>query len=723
MHRITLGLFTLFLLSVSSHSAKAQIVSFIEQQDDAYNSELLSTIALPDSLIQKLAVSINTAELEALSEGDSIPFATSANQLYEYVVDSRTDFLNGDVSWSASFREIDQVFGFSLTKSSNILLGTIYSPEGKFSLLAVPSANAVSLYQGWMYVTAVGDFGGIDGDDDEIVRAVKFSELMIDRYALSGSDVTITQTLSDEIAIVGEQVTFSVTVTNNLATAITDENLVVWWVLDNSTLIDSSPGCSQTTYVSGGNFLECTIGEIAPSGNIAIDFTVQLIDSSHPYITSGVFVDEVSDIAYVDVTRDTLVDSDGDGVSDFNEEILDTDPDDSDSRVGSDYVSEVDLMFLYTQKFADDIGHAFPDTEINQMVELTNSMFANSGAMVKFRPMLYEQVDFVVNDDINGAWDTLSSGSHPEFAFVPHRRSGTGADIVVFIDGDIDQDEACGLGNVPGRGRNGELFHRPGTELYIIMYRNCSHRTLAHELGHNFGMGHSRLDADSTGTFPWSFGHGIQGIFHTIMARFSDYPGAESLPLFADPDSSDCKGFPCGILRRDLEQGADAVHTLNHSRFQVANLRDSKLINTATLSGDSSSLLMFGAATKNGNADVPVNDFSPTDSIDVRATLQIPPEHREQTGQTYVVVSVDDIGLFFRDHEGAYILWDGAIETLGGNTRPHALNSIEELVAFSDFVAADHGVDAATMVFFFAYSVADTDVFVYSATGVPVSIQ
>ena len=142
MHRITLGLFTLFLLSVSSHSAKAQIVSFIEQQDDAYNSELLNTIALPDSLIQKLAVSINTAELEDLSEGDSIPFATSANQLYEYVVDSRTDFLNGDVSWSASFSEIDQVFGFSLTKSSNILLGTIYSPEGKFSLLAVPSAIA-----------------------------------------------------------------------------------------------------------------------------------------------------------------------------------------------------------------------------------------------------------------------------------------------------------------------------------------------------------------------------------------------------------------------------------------------------------------------------------------------------------------------------------------------------------------------------------------------------
>ena len=383
-------------------------------------------------------------------------------------------------------------------------------------------------------------------------------------------------------------------------------------------------------------------------------------------------------------------------------------------------------MFLYTQKFADDIGHAFPDTAINQMVELTNSMFANSGVMAQFRPMLYEQVDFVVNDDIYGAWDTLSSGSHPELAFVPHRRSGTGADIVVFIDGDIDQDEACGLGTLPGY--NGELFHYPDTELYITMYRDSPYGcdddlTLAHELGHNFGMAHSRLDPDFSGTFPWSFGHGIQGIFHTIMARFSDYPGAESLPLFADPDSSDCKGFPCGILRRDLEQGADAVHTLNHSRFQVANRRDSKLINTATLSGDSSSLLMFGAATKNGNADVPVNDFSPTDSIDVRATLQIPPEHREQTGQTYVVISVDDIGLFFRDHEGAYILWDGAIETLGGNTRPHALNSIEELVAFSDFVAADHGVDAATMVVFFAYSVADTDVFVYSATGVPVSIQ
>ena len=131
-------------------------------------------------------------------------------------------------------------------------------------------------------------------------------------------------------------------------------------------------------------------------------------------------------------------------------------------------------MFLYTQKFADDIGHAFPDTAINQMVELTNSMFANSGAMVEFRPMLYEQVDFVVNDDIYGAWDTLSSSSHSELAFVPHRRSGTGADIVVFIDGDFDQDEACGLGSVPGRGRNGELFHRRFRSRYrcVCIQRN-----------------------------------------------------------------------------------------------------------------------------------------------------------------------------------------------------------------------------------------------------------
>lgn len=53
---------------------------------------------------------------------------------------------------------------------------------------------------------------------------------------------------------------------------------------------------------------------------------------------------------------------------------------------------------------------------------------------------------------------------------------------------------------------------------------------------------------------------------------------------------------------------------------------------------------------------------------------------------------------------GGYIAWDGTIETLGGNIEPRALNVSEELIAFSDFVPADFGVDEASMTVYFAYS-------------------
>jgi hypothetical protein len=213
------------------------------------------------------------------------------------------------------------------------------------------------------------------------------------------------------------------------------------------------------------------------------------------------------------------------------------------------------------------------------------------------------------------------------------------------------------------------------------------------------------------------------------MARGSDFPGSSELPLFSNPLITDCNGLPCGVSRNDLEQGADAVLSINTTRFQLANIRDSVVafpnsLAVATLSGESTKAVITGGASKAGEEGTFRTQFRIADDINIQATITVPTEHQGLVGQAYVIVSTSRNGLFQKNSQGNYVAWDGSISTLESNIVPRSLKATEEMsVAFSeDFQPSGYRITHADVTTYFAYSIPGTDVFVYTADGVSFNV-
>lgn len=690
----------------------------------------LAQISRLEHLDTSQAIHIDADLLSALEQGQQLRLDYGFGQAVTLTVNSVDAFANGDTSWHAANGSGSSLI---LTASRNALSGSLRHAGNRFQLRAIRVADS-SDYQGWLY-SYRGDLLLKPHDQAGIAGKSGTLETSSDSAALSGSDVTIEQSLSASNVQIGEQITVEVAITNNLATTISNENVTVYFVLDDSNLVSLDSQCNTST--SGSlNTIECLISSLSPGASFEFSYTVSLTESAYPYTSSSVFVGDVfdqsnhvRDDAFILGLKDTLTDTDGDGISDFNEELTQTDPLDINSTTSAEDIPIIDLMFLYTDRYLDELGPLFPETEINHLVSTVNSYYLNSGALVNFRPIYYGLVNFDFQDSLDVAYDALSQ-AEGAFANTLELRDQLGADIVVLMDGPIGPDDTCGVGSLPGRGFNGELFHPNGfsSNMYVALYApgfgdsgGCDEQTLAHELGHNLGMAHSRRDSNAEGTLPWAHGYGIDGQFVTIMAYASRFSGAESLPLFSSPDSSQCNGMACGINRNDMEQGADVVHALNHTRFQVANSRQSRVLNVSSLNPEAgSALIMFGGASSNGTDK---STFSASESIDVSATLNIPSEHVGESGATYVVISVPGAGFFYVDDQGAYQSWDGSTATLGSYNGGDTLNASEELVAFADFVPANFGVSGVSVQVFFAYAVSNTDIFVYSSEGVSFTIQ
>lgn len=717
---------SLLVLILSSPSHAQSLWQFGE--DSAPTSP---GVQLPTNAINPVAVTISGSLMEslmgALADDMSLSLTLPDGSALQYRIEQTQRYPGGDLGVRARLTDNEGPYVLSLTRGSEALLATLYAPSGKYRLQAQREGE---------------NFAGYLFQESDAFRSVPMdaghAQGTGSALEVSSSDISIEQLLSTTTLLVGQTLDVTVRVTNQSNATISGETLKIIFTLDRTDYLDSTGGCTVNTvqYDSGpARELHCPVNDLTAGATLSIDYSVRMTTASLPEVPSTVILDNARDDEFVFVANDVLTDTDNDGISDFNETLLGTNINNSTSGPAEGSNVDIDLLLLYTPEYVKDIATNSPLLELNQLIQQTNDMYATSGIGLTFRPVAYRQVNYTVTNGVEAALDAMAKKSAP-FQDLDYYRSTSGADLVVLIDGIYSSGDACGIAQSGGFESLGDLTRIGSRGIYTALFMpgvnaqsdaECDVQTLAHELGHLLGLAHSRVEG-SGGTFPWALGHGVNGLFRTIMAYDTHFPDSEGLPVFSNPDSSNCKGQACGISQSDTANGANSVLALRTTRFQIGRYVGTRpALSVATGSGASTSASMSGGVIRTGGVGGPAASFgtqySPADPLSLVTSITVDPAHVGRTGTTHIVIAAAGIGLFQVNSSGGYVPWDGNPGTLLGTVQPQALQSIEELTAFRDLSFGSLGIPSVSLTVYFAYSVTSSGELVFSGTGVPVVIQ
>ncbi|MCB1042052.1 MAG: hypothetical protein KDC35_03885 [Acidobacteria bacterium] len=202
---------------------------------------------------------------------------------------------------------------------------------------------------------------------------------------------------------------------------------------------------------------------------------------------------------------------------------------------------ELDVLIVYTPDAEQAVGGSDGmDVLVQNAMDITNYAFLKSQIDARVRLVHARSINYPetgnLEDDLNWLKNDPACRS---------MRAEVGADFVGLI--------VENAGNSCGRAFVQRSTTVPFSEsAFQVTARSCTVGNLSftHELAHNLGCEHNPESSDAypnRGSYPWSFGHYVNGVFRTVMSYSAACTnGCPRIPLFSNAAIL-VDGFPAGI--------------------------------------------------------------------------------------------------------------------------------------------------------------------------------
>lgn len=236
--------------------------------------------------------------------------------------------------------------------------------------------------------------------------------------------------------------------------------------------------------------------------------------------------------------------------------------------VNYSYAATVDFLVLY-DSFSANYFNQQVGTAMQNWVAQTNNMYKDSNIDIQLR-----LVGVVANEQSGSDMDAVLEGVRVNSTAV-NLRNQYGADFVT----QLHKTGECGIG----------YMAVSAGYAWNVVGPDCGPLAMAHELGHNMGLNHSRKQGDTGGArYAYALGHGVDGLFGTVMTYSWLFVNKASgrVAKFSNPDVN-CLGAPCGVPVGQSTQ-AHAALALNNVKNEIAAFR-SATIPVSSQSSSSSS--------------------------------------------------------------------------------------------------------------------------------------
>lgn len=348
----------------------------------------------------------------------------------------------------------------------------------------------------------------------------------------------------------------------------------------------------------------------------------------------------------------------------------------------------IDVLVVYTKGAATLYG-GDPTTRINQIFQVTNQIYADSGVDLEIRVAKTLQVDYTDDNNAETALNNITFNQHAAFSGVSAAREQAKADMVVLYRPYMNSHGSCGVAWVGG-GANGVFS--AGHKAYMFAHvaiNSCGDFVTAHELGHNMGLKHSRKQDGTGGVFHYALGHGVANSFATVMAYQNEFNvdyWTGKVYKFSNPDISTCKDQPCGVDRNNTATGADARYALNITAPQIANFYAG-----APATGSSSSK----NSSSSKASSVAVTSSSKLSSSSSKSSVSSSKSSAKSSGAASSVSKVNLTELAAKV-EAARLVHERAVAAVNANTLAITEKTTAEKTAKTELATATKTLTTAT---------------------------